>query len=69
MTADVEPRDEVRWAQLLEAEACDELSAGERSELDRLTAESEERRQVRKVLAAIATRGTLQDDLTDEDGA
>jgi TolA-binding protein len=67
MTADVESRDDARWAELLEAEACDELSVDERSELDRLTAQSDDHRQVREVLAAIATRSTSEADLTGED--
>ena len=67
MTADVESRDDVRWAELLEAEACEELSADERGELDQLTAQSEERRQVRQVLAAISTEGVSEADLSDKD--
>ena len=67
MTADVESRDDARWAELLESEACEELSADERGELDRLTAQSEERRQVRRVLDAMTMPGTPEADPTEDD--
>ena len=59
---------EARFAQLLEAEASAGLSEAERRELDRLAAESEERRQVRRVLTAIATRIDSEPDVDAADG-
>ena len=69
MTGEAENRgNEARWAELLEAEANAELSEAERRELDRLEAESEERRQVRRVLASIATRVGSEPDIAADDG-
>lgn len=50
-------RTDARWEELLEREAYGELSVAERSELDALAAESQERQHVLKVLAGIATHG------------
>lgn len=68
MTADRQnPDTERRWAELMEAETCGELSEVGRIELDQLSLETEERRVERLVLAAIATPPPSDLEVTTED--
>lgn len=61
------PEDEARWTERMEADACGELSEAERTELDRLAAHNEERRQERLLLAAISRQQPIASEVSAAD--
>lgn len=68
MMADAKhPDDRARWEQLVEAQACGELSEAERSELAALAVRNGERRRELQLLHALSKLPPLDTDRSEED--